>query len=342
MFPEQIPRTDPVKLLRCKDSDQLIEEEQQGDNKINKADTALAYEVDVALRKDAAFRATNYDNIDVRVMNGVAHLFGHVSSLTNQHRAERILQNIPGLLGINNYLIPDDRLMADVAVALGSLEHTYDCKFFTGVSHGIVLLSGTVGNAEVKLLAEKCAAGNPNVRGVISSLRVSGDDSAQIDQPFLQPVIGEEIFFLNGISGIVRQVIINPDNRRVVAMTLQGRFTSQRRDLRSLDNGEARQPERLIVISMDWVRYLTRVSGFLYIKSNEKNRYADFNPASFITPGVDWVPPYPYCNGDVLFPMEYRDREYPIPEQPHRSPFNIALEDRSIRDLMPANDSLGG
>jgi len=342
MLPKHIPRTDPGELLRCKESSQGMDKVLNSHTEISKADAALAHEVDDALWKDAAFRATEYDNIDVRVHNGIVHLLGHVSGLTNQHRAERKLQTIPGLLGVNNYLIPDDRLLSEVAAALGSLEQTFNCKFFTGVSHGVVLLSGDVSDAKVKLLAEKCAAGNSNVRGVINSIHVTGSELDGQDQPFLQPSIGEEIFFLNGISGVVRQVIINPDNRRVVAMTIQGRFTNRRQDLKSLNNGEAQRPDRLIVLSMDLVRYMTKVSGFLNINSREKNRYMDFDPASFITPNVNWVPPYPYCNGDVLFPIEYRDVENQIVQQPNRSPFNIALEDQSMRELMPANDSLGG
>jgi hypothetical protein len=125
-------------------------------------------------------------------------------------------------------------------------------------------------------------------------------------------------------------------------MTVWGRFVDQRQDLKTLDNGEIRLPERLIVISMDLVRYLTRVSGFLYISSMEKDRYFNFEPASFTAPGLDWVPPYPYCNGDVLFPVEHRNVEDRTGQQLHRSPFNIALEKQSMKDLMPANDSLGG
>jgi osmotically-inducible protein OsmY len=342
MFPEQIPPTDPGELFRCRDSSQSMVKDQIGQDDNSKADAALAQEVNDALWKDAAFRATDYDNIDARTNAGVVRLYGHVSSLTNQHRAERALQTIPGLLGINNYLIPDDRLVAEVATALGALEHTYDCKFFTGVSHGVVLLSGSVSDAKVILLAEKCASSNPNVRGVINSVRVPGDDLPLPDQPFLQPTIGEDIFFLNGISGVVRQVIVNPNNRRVMAMTVLGRFTNQRQDLKSLNNSEPRSPERLIVLSMDLVRYLTKVSGFLTIRSSERNRYIDFNSASFVTPDVDWVPPYPYCNGDVLFPIEYQDVDTQNVQQSNRSPFNLALENQSTRELMPANDSLGG
>ncbi len=342
MLPEQIPRTAPNELFRCRDSSLLIAEGQKGRTGNSKADAALAHEVDNALWKDAAFRATDYDNIGVRVSGGIVYLYGHVISLTNQHRAERVLQAIPGLLGVNNYLVPDDRLVAEVATSLGSLEHTYDCKFFTGVSHGVVLLSGNVSDAKVILLAEKCAASNPNVRGVINSVRVQGRDSDLQDPPFLQPSIGEEIFFLNGISGVVRQVIINPNNRRVVAMTVWGQFTNQRQELRSLNNGEARPPERVIVLSMDLVRYLTRVSGFLTIRSSERTRYMDFDPASFGTPNVDWVPPYPYCSEDVLFPVEYQDADDENVQQLYRSPFGIPTEDQLLREQLLANDSLGG
>ena len=317
-------------------------EEQKGDNETTKTDAALATEVDQALWKDASFRATDFDNIDVRVSSGIVNLNGHVSSLTNQHRAERLLQNIPGLLGVNNYLIPDDRLLAEVATALGSLENTYNCKFFTGVSHGVVLLSGTVPEAKIRLLAEKYAASNPNVRGVINSVRVWGSNLDLKDQPFLQPLINEEIFFLNGISGVVRQVIIDPDNRRVVAMIIQGRFANQRQELKSLDNGEARPPERLIVISVDLVRYLTKVSGFLYINSNEKKRYLDFDSGLFNLPNADWVPPYPYCRGDVLFPIGYLGGNDQIVHQQHRSAYEVAPADQSLREELPTNDSLGG
>jgi osmotically-inducible protein OsmY len=341
MLPTQTPRTEPNEWIRCRDTDPLTVGDPGKQNEKSTADLALAHEVDLALWKDAAFRATEYDNIDVRISGGIVYLYGHVSSLTNQHRAERAIQAIPGLLGINNNLIPDDKLLAEVATALGSLEHTYNCKFFTGVSHGVVLLSGEVGSAEVVSLAEKCAAGNPNVRAVINSVSVNGSVLATEDQPFLQPSIGEEIFFLNGISGVVSQVIINPDNRRVVAMTVRGRFASQRQDLKSLDNGDVRSPEHVIVLTMDLVRYLTKVSGFLYISSKDRKKYMEFDPASFIAPNVDWVPPYPYCSEDVLFSAAYQGMDDQFVQQSRRSPFEVAPEDLPLRELLSANDSPG-
>jgi len=342
MFPAQITQTDPDELSRCRDSSQLTAVELKGQDKNAKTDTALTYEVDNALWRDAAFRATDYNNIYARVIGGFVYLNGHVSSLTNQHQAEKAIQNVDGILGINNHLIPDDRLLTEVATALGQLESIYGCKFFTGVSHGVVLLSGNVGDLNIKLLAEKCAARNPNVRGVINSIHVPGNDLNLPEDPFLQPSIGEEIFFLDGISGRVQQVIINPDNRRVIAMTLRGRFANQRQELKALNNGEARSSERLIVLAMNSVRYLTKVSGFLYIKSNEKNRYMDFDPAHFFTPKKDWKAPYPYCPDDVLFLIEQQDAGNQILGQLPQSPTVVGLGDQVLREQLPANDSLGG
>jgi hypothetical protein len=68
----------------------------------------------------------------------------------------------------------------------------------------------------------------------------------------------------------------------------------------------------------------------------------DFDPASFIAPNVNWLPPYPYCYGDVLFPIEFSEVVNQIVQEPRHSPFEIALEGQSLRELIPANDSLGG
>ena len=342
MFPAQIPRTDPDELLRCGDSSQLMPEEQKGHNENTKRDTTLAHEVDHALWRDAAFRATDYDNIDVRVRGGIVSLNGHVSSLTNLHQAEKSLQTIPGLLGVNNHLIPDDQLLVEVSTALGQLESIYDCKFFTGISHGVVLLSGNVDNTNIKLLAEKCAASNPNIRGVINSIHTPESDLGLPEEPFLQPIIGEKIFFLDGISGTVQQVIINPDNRRVGAMTIRGRFENQRQELKSLNNGEARSPEQSVVLSMNSVRYLTKVSGFLYINSNERNRFIDFDPTHFFVPKKGWKAPYPYCPDDVLFPIEQHDVKDQTLQQLSQSPIAIGPGDPLLVEQLTANDSLGG
>jgi osmotically-inducible protein OsmY len=341
MFPAQMPRINPDEFSRCEGRRQMTDHGKSL-SPIQKTDAVIKGHIDNALWKDNVLRALDDYEIDVHVKNGVVYLNGHIVSTTSQSRIENAVRAIPGILGIKNNLVLDKKLILEVAASLGKLEHTYDCKFFTGASHGVVSLNGLVSDENVKLLAEKCVASNANVRGVINSARVRGSDLDLQDQPFLQPSIGEEIFFLNGISGVVRQVIINPNNRRVVAMTVWGRFADQQQELKSLTNGEARSPERLIVLSMNLVRYLTKVSGFLSISSNERKQYMDFDSAAFRTPNVDWVPPYPYCPDDVLFPAEYQHAAIQIAFEPDQLPFGAILEDASLGEQLITNDSLGG
>jgi hypothetical protein len=205
-----------------------------------------------------------------------------------------------------------------------------------------VLLSGDVDDEKIKLLAEKCAASNPNVRGVVSSVRVRGSKLDLHGEPFLQPSIGAEISFPDGISGRVRQVIINPDNRRVVAMTIQGRFTNQRQELKSFNNDEAPVAERILVIPMTAVRHLNKSSGFLNIHIKDTNRYMEFDADYFFAPNKDWKAPYPYCAGDVLFPFIPQDLENQSVLQLSESPLSIRLEEQSLKEELLENDSLGG
>jgi hypothetical protein len=279
--------------------------------------------------------------MDVHIKNGVVYLNGHITGTTSQSRIRKAIRAIPGILGIQNNLVLDDKLTNEVAAALGILEHTYACKFFTGASHGVVSLNGIVSDVNVKSLAEKNVAANPNVRAVINNIHVSGAELEVPDQPFLQPAIGETIYFLDGISGIVRQVIMNPNDRRVVAMTVSGPFAEQQK-LKSFNTGEDWSPERLVVLSMNLIRYLTRTSGFLHVNSNERERYIDFDPAAFRIPSVDWNPPYPYCPDNVLFPVEQQDRENQSLQRVPWAPSTAALEEQLRWEQLLANDNLGG
>lgn len=341
MFPAQIPRINPDEFSRCEERRQMTDHGKSLSS-IQKTDAAIKEYIYHAFWKDNVLRAMEYYEIDVRVKNGVVYLNGHIVSTTSQSRIENAIRAIPGILEIKNNLVFDDKLTLEVAASLGKLEHTYSCKFFTGVSHGVVSLNGIVNNENVKLLAEQCAASNPNVRGVINNVRISGAELELLDQPFLQPIIGEIIYFLDGISGVVKQVIINPNNRRVIAMTVQGRFADQRQELKSLNNGGARPPERILVLPMKVVRYLTRVSGFLDIHSNERKRYMEFDPTHFFTPQKDWKAPYPYCPDDLLFAVKQQDLENQFLQQLPRVPFAVGLEGQSLREQLTTNDSLGG
>ncbi|HET9587564.1 MAG TPA: BON domain-containing protein [Anaerolineales bacterium] len=341
MFPIQAPRINSNEFSRCEERRQIRDREKSL-SPSQKTDAAIKEYVYQAFWKDDVLRAIEYSEIDVHVKNGVVYLSGHIVSTTSQMRIENAMRSISGILGIQNNLVLDDKLTLEVAASLGRLEHIYSCKFFTGASHGVLSLGGNVSDESVKLLAEKCAASNANVRAVINNVRVSGAQSELQDQPFLQPAIGEIIYFRDGISGVVKQVVINPNNRRVVAMTLLGRLADQQQELKSFKNGEARSPERLVVVPVGAVRYMTGVSGFLYIKSSERNRYLDLDPTNFFTPNKDWKAPYPYCPEDILFPVEHQHEEKPASQRLPGSSLAVAQKEQLLWEELLANESLGG
>ena len=342
MLATQIPILNPAEFSRCEESSQSTDRGKSL-SPSQKTDATIKESIEHAIWNDDILRAIEYYEIDVHVKNRIVYLHGHIVSTTSKSRIENAIRSIPGLLGIQSNLVLDDKLTLDVAASLGTLEHTYNCKFFTGASHGVISLNGNVSDENVKLLAERCAASNPNVRGVINNVRVPGAQLEPQDQPFLQPRIGEIIYFLDGVSGIVKQVIINPNNRCVIAMSLEGDFTDQHQQTKVPNDGSPHLlKKQLVVVPMNEVRYLTRASGFLYINSEQRNRYMEFHPLRFFTPKMGWKAPHPYCPEDVLFPIEQLDVEYQILEQLPRPPLVIALQEEVLWEQLLANDSLGG
>lgn len=332
---------DPDEFSRCKDPNQVTDY-RKSLSPLQKSDSAIKTHIERALSNDEVLRAIEAYDVVVHVRDGVVYLSGHITGASSQARIRKAMRGIPGILETQSNLVLDDRLTLDVASSLGTLEHTHGCKFFTGASHGVISLNGTVNNENVKLLAEKRVSSHPGVRGVMNNVRVTGADVDLQELPFLQPVIGATIYFRDGISGVVKQVIVNPDNRRVVAMTVWAQFASQREELTSLERGSALSPQRLIVVPMSVVRHMTKVSGFLHISSGDRNQLTDFDPAYFHTPRVDWAPPYPYCPDDVLFAVERRQVEYQMLERLPRSPLVVAWVEQPISEELLANDSLGG
>lgn len=301
MFPAQLPLTSPDTFSRC--AERILGSEAGTDPHMHSMDASLKASVERAIWNDDVLRAIEYYEMQVHAKNGSVHLNGHITSAASRKRIETALRSVPGILEVQNHLVLDDKLTLDVAGALGALEQTYACKFFTGTSHGVVSINGVVSSEQVKALAGMCAAGNPNVRAVINHVRVSGVTEPQRpDQPFLQPIIGERIYFLDGLSGVVERVIIDPNDRRVTAMVLLMNFTDPRLPINSLTDAGTRLPMQLVTVPMEAIRYLTKASGFLLIRSTERSRYQDFDSASFFVPSVDWTAPFPYCPQDVLFP----------------------------------------
>ena len=294
--------TNVEQLTQRQDRRSLLADEKKHTGPKTKSDLSIAEAVDCAICKDDVLRVTDYREIDVQVKNGIVTLTGHVTGAMNQWRVEHALSNVPGILGVNMFLVQDDQLMREVTASLGWIEQCYGEKFFTGVQSGVVVLGGTVGSVEVRNLAEHVIASNPKVRGIINRVHAPGIDLGLEDARFLQPAIGEQIIFSDGLSGKVVQVVIDPHTRRVVGMVLRGRFPS-----RLGEDSDAQTPIQQVVIPIKTIRYLTNVSGFLSISSTETNQIEVFDPAQSFVPSQGWVPPFPYWSEDVLLTAEYRE-----------------------------------
>jgi osmotically-inducible protein OsmY len=319
MLAKQTNQANRAEFYRCDDRSRLPLEGQNANHKTNRADASIAEKVDRALWNNDMLRSTDYREIDFAVKDGIVFLSGHVISTSNQQLAEDAARTTPGVLEVENFLVPDDIIIREVSGALGKIEHVYGVKFFTGTRNGVVVLNGAVSSTNVRLLAEKCAANIPGVRGVINNVRAPGVDLKAEDQRFLQPSIGEQIYFRNDVCGKVERVIINPNNQRVVAMVVRGRYSNLQEDPRFMAYGADQTPERLVIIPISTMRYLTKSAGFLNIDSAEAARYSDYDPSRFIAPREDWTPPYPYCRNEVSFPVESVEEM----NQTEREPANI-------------------
>jgi osmotically-inducible protein OsmY len=297
-----LTKLDP--LFKCQDRPWIAVEEKKHLSSKQKIDRTIARKVDRAMWKDRVLRGTAYGKIDVHVANGIVTLVGHVVSAMNQWRVERAVNSVPGVLGISDRLVEDDQLAVDVASSLAWIEQLYGEKFFTGVQNGVVVLSGTVSSGKIRDLAEHTAAGNPNVRGIINCVRAPGIDLSTEDVRFIQPVIGERIAFSDGLSGTVEQVIINPDNRRVVGMTLRGRFLPKSARVGAAQGNDDRTPIGLVVIPVNSILALTQTSGMLSMASSDSSQVQVFERANYFIPKSGWIPPFPYCPAEVLLSGE--------------------------------------
>ncbi len=110
--------------------------------------------------------------ISIRVLDGVLYLDGNVSSQLRADIMEDQVLGVPGLLEINNHLVGDDRLAADLAMALAQDSRTRDLPIGVYPRLGEVRLSGAVHTSQQEAAAEEVVGNFPGVRSVINDLVV--------------------------------------------------------------------------------------------------------------------------------------------------------------------------
>lgn len=110
--------------------------------------------------------------ITIRVLDSVLYLDGNISSQLRADIVEDQVRGVPGLLEIKNNLVGDDRLAADLAMALAQDPRTHDLPIGIYPRLGEVRLSGAVHTSEQKSIAEEIVRNFPGVRSVINDLVV--------------------------------------------------------------------------------------------------------------------------------------------------------------------------
>ncbi|HZS78258.1 MAG TPA: BON domain-containing protein [Ktedonobacteraceae bacterium] len=127
--------------------------------------------------------------IRVRVLDGVLYLDGNISSALRADIAQDQVLGVPGILEIKNNLVADDRLAADLAMALAQDQRTRELPIGVYPRLGVVRLSGAVHNAQQKAAAEEIVRKFPGVQGVENYLVI--DPKAEMLHVMAPPEGGE-------------------------------------------------------------------------------------------------------------------------------------------------------
>lgn len=134
-----------------------------------RSDSALQQDVE-AIIFDLTPLHVDMKGITARVLDGVLYLDGNISSGLRGDIVQDQVLGVQGLLEIKNNLVGDDRLAADLAMALGQDPRTRDLPIGVYPRLGIVRLSGAVHNGQQKAAAGEIAQNFPGVRSVINDL----------------------------------------------------------------------------------------------------------------------------------------------------------------------------
>jgi osmotically-inducible protein OsmY len=110
--------------------------------------------------------------ITVRVLDSVLYLDGNASSTLRSDIVQDRVMGVEGLAEIKNRLVADDKLAADLALALGQDARTRDLPIGVYPRLGAVRLSGAVHNGQQKAAAGEIAKNFPGVRSVANDLVV--------------------------------------------------------------------------------------------------------------------------------------------------------------------------
>lgn len=259
-------------------------------------DADILGDLESALWRDPVLRVLERHSMEPEVSDGIVILRGHVATTIAKMKASTIAATVPGVLKVCNLLTSDPDIQSLVAQTLGQEPCLRDEYPRVEVQHGVVILSGKVGSAQARRIAEECAASIPQVRGVLNYLRAPGIEHDERTLRVFQPRIGQEVFTADPLPlGRVIRVIVNPKNRLVVGMVVE-----------SMGDQTIVKPDepitsREIILPASVIELVT-VGGVFLSVSRQHTVWADaFDESDFDPPPADWTPPYPYFTGDIVF-----------------------------------------
>lgn len=89
--------------------------------------------------------------------------------LANKARAERLARQVPGVLQVENRIVPDREVEVAVTQVLARDARTRGQPIYVYVKHGVVTLSGKIDSATVRAAAEEVAATIPQPRAIVNN-----------------------------------------------------------------------------------------------------------------------------------------------------------------------------
>lgn len=266
-----------------------------------RTDAELAAAARRALATAGVLQSGDYGHLSVTASAGTVTLSGHVGASADRPRAERALHELPGVLEVQNDLVADDDLVNLVSQALARDEGTRNGMIFVAVSRGVVILSGLHNSARARAAAEECAARVPFVRGVSNYTEAPGTVVDAVQERVVQPRVGQEVVASDMSLGHVAQVIIDPRNRRVVAIVVEGQFPDRRGATPRMRSYEMPMEERSLVIPITEMGFVTPTVVQLSIDGIAAAGHHDFASEDFIQPDRAWRPPHPYAKHECLW-----------------------------------------
>jgi osmotically-inducible protein OsmY len=273
-----------------------------------RSDQDLAAAARGILRSDRQFWDMNAGSITADVYDGMITLSGHVATSTGKLQAEQMVNQAGGTHATENHLVVDNDLMYLVSQALADDKQKYQERIFVSVRQGVVTLNGQRSSVAERLAAEQSAAQVPTVRGVSNLIEAQGVIVDEIEQRVMQPHMGQEVFASDMSLGRVNRLIIDPHNRRVVAVVVKGEFPARQQSASASSPWDLPTQARSVVIPISAISSLTMSMVQVNMPGVEAAHYADFLASDFHLPDPAWRPPYPYTMSDCLWVLKPSNR----------------------------------